>query len=416
MSRAWIIFVVTAANFLLSQFYRAANAMISPQLLHDLAVDTKGLGLIAAAFFYAFALTQLPVGLLLDRVGAGRIMAALAMVGALGAVVFSTSQSLTGAVLGRVLLGVGMASCLMGSLKLFTVWFEPQRFAMLSGCIFAIGTVGNMAATTPMALLMEHMTWRHAFQLIAGVNVLLGVLLYLVVRDAPSPSGRVLTAACAPGRRLGSVDSLIMLAKRKEYWIISLCGLASYGIFAAIQTLWAGPYLMEVRGLSPVHAGNVILAMNAGLIVGAPTWGALSDRVFRTRKWLICVGLGAGAALMASLTFDFAASCASVMVIFFCLGLFRGSGLMMYTHIKELMPVEMAGTAMTSVNFFGMLGPAVFLQGLGGMMQWLYPHASRGAGAFSVVFWVCGACLGVAAVLYALTRDAFGDFRRQAAR
>jgi hypothetical protein len=77
----------------------------------------------------------------------------------------------------------------------------------------------------------------------------------------------------------------------------------------------------------------------------------------------------------------------------------------MYPHIKELMPSEMAGAAMTGINFFTMIGPAVFLQGLGSMMQTLYPYASRGLEAFNAAFLLCMACMIVVAVLYVFTKD-----------
>ena len=77
----------------------------------------------------------------------------------------------------------------------------------------------------------------------------------------------------------------------------------------------------------------------------------------------------------------------------------------MYPHIKELMPSEMAGAAMTGVNFFTMIGSAVFLQGLGSMMQALYPEASRGSDAFNAAFLLCVACMVVVAVLYVFTKD-----------
>ena len=77
----------------------------------------------------------------------------------------------------------------------------------------------------------------------------------------------------------------------------------------------------------------------------------------------------------------------------------------MYPHIKELMPTEMAGAAMTGVNFFNMLGPAVFLQGLGMMMQALYPEASRGPAAFDAAFLVCMLSLLMAGGLYTFTKD-----------
>jgi hypothetical protein len=92
-------------------------------------------------------------------------------------------------------------------------------------------------------------------------------------------------------------------------------------------------------------------------------------------------------------------------LLFFCFGFFNASGLLMYPHIKEMMPLEMAGVAMTGVNFFNMIGPAVFLQGLGSLMQALYPDASRGPEAFNAAFILCSVSLVIATMLYCFTAE-----------
>jgi MFS family permease len=126
MARAWAVFILASLAFFLSQFYRAANAVISPELLVDLSLDTEGLGLLSASFFYAFAITQIPISLLLDRVGPRRMMSALMLVGIAGAILFSMANDLTSGIAARVLMGAGMACNLMGTLKLLTLWFSPR--------------------------------------------------------------------------------------------------------------------------------------------------------------------------------------------------------------------------------------------------------------------------------------------------
>ena len=176
MSKAWGVFTLASANFFLSQFYRSTNAVIAPQLLRDLSLSTEDLGLLSAAFFYAFGLAQIPITVLLDRVGARRMMTDFSLVGVAGAFVFSLADSLAVGILGRALLGIGMACNLMGTLKLLTLWFDPLRFATLSGVVFALGTLGNMAATSPFVILVDWMGWREAIRVLAGLSLLLVIL------------------------------------------------------------------------------------------------------------------------------------------------------------------------------------------------------------------------------------------------
>jgi len=167
---------------------------------------------------------------------------------------------------------------------------------------------------------------------------------------------------------------------------------------------------MEVIGLPAIHAGNLIFLMNLGLIIGGPVWGVFSDRIFRTRKWIIIFGTVISSFLVLSLTrLSYESSLVILCVFFLGLGFSRATGLLMYAHIKELLPIEKAGTAMTGINFFTMIGSAVFLQGLGALMQHLYPSVSRGPDAFNAVFLLCGACMAVISLLYILTKDNFRE-------
>jgi len=406
LSRRWLIFALAASLFLLSQFYRVSNAVIAPMLISDLSLDTRAIGLMSASFFYAFALTQIPISLLLDKLGPRSMMTFLSSIGVLGAVIFSLADTLAMGVTGRVLLGIGMACNLMGSYKLLTLWFSPRAFASVAGILVAVGTLGNMVATTPLVLLVDQLGWRSSFQLIAMINLLLTISFYIIVRDRPLDRNADSTSAVTTMNIAQAFGNLRMLFKQKEYWIISFATFARYGIFAAFQALWAGPYLMEVIGLSALATGNLILLLNAGLILGSPCWGALSDRLFKTRKWVIVAGsLGIAISIILLATISAQTPFAVLALIFFCFGFFNAIGLLMYPHIKELMPSEMSGAAMTGINFFTMIGPAVFLQGLGTLMQALYPEASRGPDAFNAVFVVCLIFLLVLVVLYSLAAE-----------
>ncbi len=404
-ARRWLILAISTSLFFISQFYRVSSAVIAPMLIQDLSLDTESLGLISASFFYAFALTQIPISLFLDKIGPRILMTVLSAIGILGAAVFSLADSLVLGVTGRVLLGAGMACNLMGTFKLLTLWFSPRKFAVLMGVVVACGSVGNMVATTPLVVLVENIGWRAGFQLIAVIHFLLTLVFYVVVCDPPANS---------PGNRdrgssmslHGVFSNIQLLFKQKDYWIISFSTLVRYGVFAAFQALWAGPFLMEVMGYSALTTGNLILLLNFGMILGAPCWGILSDRLFRTHKKVVIGGLIGIALTIIILTVIPAGIHLAILAsLFFCFGFFNAAGLLMYPHIKEMVPLEMAGVAMTGINFFNMIGPAVFLQGLGSLMQTLYPDASRGPQAFNAAFIVCLVCLLLVSALYLLTNE-----------
>jgi MFS family permease len=401
MLRAWLIFILCSLHLFISQLYRTTNAVLAPWLVKDLYLDTEGLGLLSAGFFYAFSLTQIPISMFLDKIGAKRLMIALSFVGMAGAIMFSLAQSLGMGLAGRLLLGVGMACNLMGPLKLLTEWFPPSTFATVSGLLYAIGTLGNIVAATPLVLLVEQLGWRPSFQAIIALHLLLTLALFGVVQDRPrAKSAAAPIPTGSPFRNLG------ILTRSKDYWIISAGTFVRYGTHAALQTLWAGPLLMEALGFSPLQAGNILMAMNIGLIVGGPVWGAVSDRVFKTPKWVVAGGL----LILALITLGLRAlpPGTGVLVagaIFLAFGIASASGMHVYAHIKALVPKDMAGAAMSGTNFFTMIGPAVFLQGLGIAMQCLYPEASRGPQAFGTALLICVVCQAAIGVLYLFTRS-----------
>jgi sugar phosphate permease len=367
----------------------------------------------SASFFYGFAITQIPISLLLDKVGPRWLMTGLSLLGIVGAFVFSLANSLGLGLIGRILMGIGMACNLMGTFKLLTEWFTPFIFATLSGVVISIGTLGNMLATTPLVMLVEQMGWRQSFQLIAGINLLLTMTFFIVARNRPSQLSSNLPTPETSISFKHALSNLALLLKNRDYWIISMSSFVRYGTFAAFQALWAGPFLMHVMRYSAVSAGNLILLMNVGLIVGGPFWGALSDRIFRTRKWIIVFCLFILTVITLILITIPPKTDLGVMVpLFFGYGLFTSAGLLMYPHIKDLMPQEMAGAAMTGINFFNMMGPAVFLQGLGILMQTLYPQASLSPAAFDASFVVCVVTLFAAAIMYFFTREKISSSKK----
>ena len=413
VSRRWAIFFMACLLFVLSQFYRASIAVITPDLIADLGLDVNGLSLISASFFYAFAVMQIPLSMYLDAIGPRIAMTALSLLGVAGSLVFAWGDTVGSLVAGRLLLGAGMACSLMGTLKLITLWFGPLRFATISALVVSFGTLGNMTAATPLVLMVQSVGWRITFLIFAGINLLLTMMFFVVVRDRPKTPDFDQAPQVASGNFRKILQNLLNLFREKDYWIISLATFCRYGIFAAVQALWAGPYLMTVIGTSPVAAGNVLLCMSIGLIIGSPVCGWLSDIVFRNRKGVMIAGLSGMGLMLAVLAFlPRGADLTLLSVLFFGFGFFSGVGLIVYAHIKERMPVQYAGTAMTGVNFFTMTGVAVFLQGLGHLMQSLYPGEALGAPAFKAAFLFCAVCLAGTSGLYCLTVETLGKGKK----
>jgi len=404
--RRWTIFGTCAFLFLMSLFYRASSAIIAPNLVADLNLSPHALGLMGAAFFYSFAIVQLPLGLFLDRVGPRITMTILNFVGAAGAVIFAHAGGMAGGVIGRAMLGVGMAANFIGPLKLLTRWFDPSKFATLSGLLLSIGTVGSLAATTPLAMLVECLGWRKSFYSLAGLNAFLAIWVVIIIRDMPSDKQRHNNILQEKNGHSSISTSLKKLFSSWNYWAISLSTFFRYGSYAAIQSLWAGPFLIEYLKLSPITAGNLLFMFSFGLILGSPFSGVVSDRFLRSKKNTIIISLFLSA--LATLAFSQWRGTTYLSMLgslLFAIGFFNSFGQVMYGHIKDLMPKEMSATAMAGINFFTVMGAGVFIHLLGGIMEHMSSGITTGGEAYRTSFLFCFGALLVAVAIYMTTRD-----------
>jgi len=401
-TRRWLVLALCSLLFIFSQFYRVSNAIIAPQLQKELAISSEGLGILGAAFFYAFAIAQIPLGLFLDRIGARLIMTALTIVGSIGALIFASAHDMTIAILGRTLLGLGMAGNLMGTLKLFTRWFSPREFATLSGVILALGTLGNMIAATPLALLVNTFGWRWSFVLIGIATFLFALIFFFLVDD--NPKGESISDPNNPPSP-STRHNIRLLFTSRDYWIICFGTFIRYGIFVAIQGLWAGPYLIEGLGFSLIEAGNLLLLLNMGYLVGSPLGGWLSDRAIHSPKRVALFGMAIMAFCIFALSANWSAGNIWILGgIFIILGISSSFGIVMYAHIKELMPPDMSGMAFTGVNLFTMLGAAIVTQVMGILLEHLSAPGTPSLEDYQTIFFIAFLSIVCGWVLYVFTR------------
>ena len=214
--RGWAIFAVCSLGFLISMFYRMSVTVISVPLARDLGLTTSDLGTISAVFFFAFSLSQLPLGPILDRLGVRWPMTILMLLGACGSVVFALSGSMAQAVAGRILLGVGMCPGMMGSFTLMAYWFPAHSFGTMTGFFMAVGVLGNMLASTPLALMAQKTGWRGAFLIVAVINLIQAAAFFWIVRDRPEGVSRPAAS------QVGLFKDLASLWRRPSYLTICL--------------------------------------------------------------------------------------------------------------------------------------------------------------------------------------------------
>jgi len=398
------IFTILSGLFVLSQFYRVSNAVIAPELIRDLDLNAEMFGMLGGAFFYAFTILQIPMGPLLDRIGPRLILTVSSFVGASGAFLFAFGNSFLAVFLGRILIGAGMAPMLMGSFKTFTLRYPPEQFATLMGMIYSIGTLGNILAASPLAFLTSTIGWRNTFLLTGMITVLLGVMVFKVLKEEKNQQ---LPSTSKETSSIGILKSIRLMIGSLSFWQFGAVAFFRYGIFVSLQGLWLGPYLIHIKGFSPVQTGNLLIFMSIGAILGSPIGGRLSDRYFRSRKKVAFTALFLYTISLLPLTgiwridhpFLFAS-------IFFSLGFFNGMAMLIYAHAKESYPIAISGTVMTYVNFFTMAGAGVFMTLLGKVIE-SFPKVggSYPIGAYHLCFLICFLSMGASLIFYGFARE-----------
>jgi len=384
------VFLVFVLAYFLSFFFRSANAVIAGDLERDLSLSAAQLGLMTSLFFAAFALVQLPLGAALDRYGARRVTPTLMLAGVLGSALFAAAPSFGVLALGRALIGVGMAGIYMGALKALSGFFPPGQFATVSGVFTALGASGALAAATPLAALSSAFGWRAVFWGGAGAVLLSALVISFWGRDAPAEAGFSPTGGFAD------------IFKSLPFWRIALLSLAVVGGLFAYQGLWAGPYLQDALGRSALGAGNLLLLLSGGVVVGYSVVGWVADRFGLVRVMASSAALFAGMQL--ALAF-FQPGWPEWLLgaLFAGFGVFGASNLLLYAHARAVFPPHMTGRAVTAVNLFGIGGGALLQWGLG-LLIGRFPTSATGAyppEAYTASF-LFTALLCLAAVLFYL--------------
>jgi MFS family permease len=401
MSAGARVIAMLVAMTALSQFYRASQSVIAPELTRELALSPRLLGMANGSFFLAIGLAQVPIGSLFDRYGPRRVITLLTAVAVLGAAVHALAQDGATLVWARLLLGLGCAGSFMGAVVLCGRWYGGPRFATVLSWVFAASNVGVLAATAPLAAATRAVGWRWGFAALAVLTAVLAILFYALVRDAPPGPAR------APaGERLRDTLRGVL-----EVWRVPGLGpvLAmhtfAYASVITVLGLWAGPYLHDVHGLDSAARGTILLAMAVAQIAGVLGYGPL-DRWFRSRKRIVSTGaLGTIAVLVALAALARPPVwLASSLLVLLCL--VTAYGILIVAHGRSLFPDHLVGRGVTTVNLAQVAGTTL-LPVLTGAIVGAFPTTVNGSPeiAYRLAFAAIAGCLAAGLDLYQRARD-----------
>lgn len=252
---AAIIFFSFASAYFLSYALRTVNATLAPYLTEDLALTPADLGWLSSAYFIAFAALQWPLGFWLDRYGARRVNTGLLLIAALGAGLMAVGTSLTVASIGRILIGVGVAACLMAPFSYFRRCYPPERQTQLGLWMLVAGTSGAVVSTLPVGFVAAELGWRPVFVIFAVLLLTAATAIFFAVPDNDLAAARA--EAQASGAEPAAAPRLMSHPAVRR--IVPLAMISQGGV-VALQTLWIGPWLTRVLGMDNARMATVLFS------------------------------------------------------------------------------------------------------------------------------------------------------------
>ncbi len=378
---AILVFLPFAAGYFLSYLFRTVNAVISPDLVSEFGLSAASLGLLTSTYFLAFATLQIPVGLMLDRFGPRRTNAVLLLCAGAGAAIFSMASGVTGLLVGRALIGLGVAACLMSSIKAFTLWFPLERLPVMTGRMMFVGGLGAISATVPVEVALQFVDWRGLFRLLAAATLVAATLVFLAVpeqrRDRPHETFS------------DQFRGAIGVYASPVFWKLALGTTLFQAINMSVQGLWAGPWLVDVAGLGRQAVAFHLLALGIATMCGFLFWGALAARLAPRGIAPMSLLIGASAMYLSlQLLLVFGVS-RLALPIWIGWGFFGTSGSLAFAILSQKFPVSLTGRSITALNLLVFL-TAFATQWAFGVIVNLWPAEGGGyeGSGYAVAFGV----------------------------
>jgi MFS family permease len=359
-----VVFLPFAAGYYVSFLFRNVNSVVFPELTQEFGLSAGALGLLTSAYFLTFAGAQLPLGVLMDRYGPRRVNATMLLVAALGAVVFAVATGLPALGLGRALIGLGVAVCLMSSMTAFVLWFPLERLATLVGWMLLVGAIGALSATKPVELALRVMDWRTLFLMLAAYTVCASLAIFLVVPEKTAPVTRATLRS--------QIAEVWMILRNRGFWSIGFAAAFVQGVAISLLGLWAGPWMRDVAGLDRAALAYNLLFAAGAFGVGGVLWGTLSDRLAqRGVPVLVTYVIGCAACSVALIPIALGYGSASLLLWVLFMGL-SPFGTLSYALLAARFPKAMTGRVVTALNMVTFLLAFAVQAGVGAIIN-LWP-------------------------------------------
>ena len=269
-NKSVLIFLVFAFAFFISNLLRSIIATLSPVLTTEFDLTAGNLGLLAGGYFLGFSCMQIPLGFLLDKHGPKKIVSSFLIIAIVGTTSFALAQNFASLLISRIFIGIGVSACMMGPLTGYRIWFEDKYQQRANSWMLMIACAGFVFSTLPVQMLLPIIGWRWIF---GGTTLLIIISIVLILLFIPSWNHKF-------EKNENKIEGKLSDIWRNKFFqsLIPL-GFFNYGGMYAIQTLWAGPWMVKVTGYSPLDSAIGLFWINVIMLVAFFVWGYILPKI-----------------------------------------------------------------------------------------------------------------------------------------
>lgn len=338
----WVIITLCAFFLFFKYVLQVSPSVMTKDLMSEFHVNGAGLGNLAATYFYAYLVTQLFVGPLLDRYSPRYLTTFAILLCAAGAFAFANTHSIVAAQLSRALMGAGTAFATVSYMKMSALWFRPNQVAFVDGLLATAAMAGALCGQVPLNLLVENSGWRASLIYCGLFGLVFAVIFFFVVKDKKTTSSTKQVNAI-------KFADFRALFKDKKNWLLTLYSGLAFTPIAVLGGLWGNPFFEVAHNLSSTQAAYFTSLIFIGLAIGGPLFGYFAGRLGDSIRVMI---IGTMLALISLLIAIYVTSIPLWLfgALLLAFGLGTGVFMLSFPLGKEINPIGLAATVVALIN------------------------------------------------------------------
>ncbi|MEG2787573.1 MAG: MFS transporter [Romboutsia sp.] len=367
----WSIWWVITLSFVLVLFLRMSTAVISDNLSNELGFNSIEISNIASFTLYAYALMQIPGGIIIDKYGARKISSLGMIIAGIGSILFGYIQTIELAYLSRIMVGIGTSVILLAMFKIQGNWFKKEEFASASAKFSLIGNLGTVFATFPLVLLIDQFGWRNSFILIGIIGIISGISIYLVVRNKPCEYGFKVDTNKEISEKINIKQGLKSVISTKSTVYNSCIMFSLVGVTTAFSSLWGVSYIVDVYDVSKSISAFIVSFLTYGLVFGAILMNTLFKKYKGNKFNIVRIGglINLFIWIFIVIANDVRPSIVFLPIAFFLLGCVNMAHLQAFNDVKYKNKDEYLGLATSIINTAEFMGSGIINLFIGFVIQ-----------------------------------------------